>query len=254
MTPSRTTAAASSTIATTTTTTTATCQTCGGEFPYEPVLCFGRDLAAHLKKECPPCQEASERKRRNEREEDRMRHAYQLLCTTLPLDLRQTDEQHPEFNLRLWQAVSRWHPSADQRSLGIIGPAAMCKTRVLSLLARRTISTGTRIAWTSAVRLKDAAHDRQSRDREISAIAREHLRECLTAPWLFLDDLGKNEWTSAFESQLFQILDHRLNHHLPIAWTANDHPEVFHHHISPLNASPIIGRLLDRCTVMDLRA
>ena len=103
------------------------------------------------------------------------------------------------------------------------------------------------------MRLKDAAHDRQSRDRDVSGYARQHLQECLSTPWLFLDDLGKNEWTAAFESQLFQILDHRLNHHLPMAWTANDHPERFHPLMSQLNASPIIGRLLDRCALLDLR-
>ena len=235
------------------TTTTTSCHTCGATFHYEPVLCFGRDLAAHLNKDCPACQARAEKLRREELEEERMQHAYQMLCATLPPDLRATEEEHPEFNRPLWRVVGRWHPSADQRTLGIIGPAARCKTRALALLARRVISGGTRVCWTSAVRLKDAAHDRMSRDREISALAREHLRECLTAPWLFLDDLGKNEWTGAFESQLFQILDHRLNHHLPTAWTANDHPESFLPMISQMNASPIIGRLLDRCTVVDLR-
>lgn len=233
--------------------TTTTCHTCHAAFPYEPILCFGRDLAAHLNKECPSCLRDAEKARHEEREEDRMQQIYQTLCSTLPPDLRETDEAHAEFNQPLWSAVKRWHPTAEQRSLGIIGPAARCKTRVLALLARRVISSGTRIAWTSAVRLKDAAHDRQSREREISSLAREHLRDCLTAPWLFLDDLGKNEWTGAFESQLFQILDHRVNHHLPTAWTSNEHPEAFLPVISRMNASPIIGRLLDRCAVMDLR-
>lgn len=231
-----------------------TCHHCDASFSYEPILCFGKDLAAHLNKECPACQRKSENLRVREKEEERMQQAYQMLCATLPPDLRETDERHPDFNRPLWAAANRWHPSPEQRTLGIIGPAAQCKTRVLALLARRVISSGSRVCWTSAVRLKDAAHDRQSREREISALAREHLRECLTVPWLFLDDLGKNEWSPTFESQLFQILDHRLNHHLPTAWTANDHPESFHPLISPLNASPIIGRLLDRCTVMDLRA
>lgn len=229
-----------------------TCQSCQAAFAYEPIFCFDRDLAAHLKKECPRCLEKAERKRRNEMEEDRMQQMYQMLRTTLPPDLRETDEGHPLFNRPLWAAVGRWHPSAEHRTLGMVGPAARGKTRVLALLARREISQGRRVVWTTAIRLKDAAHDRISRDREISAPARELLRDCMSAPWLFLDDLGKNEWTSTFESVLFQILDHRLNHHLPTAWTSNLRPEDLLEYISPANGSPIIGRLLDRCLLVDL--
>lgn len=230
-----------------------TCTTCQRSFTYEPVLCFGRDLAASLNKQCPQCRNQAERETLVEAAILRKQRNEDYLRATLPPDLRVTDTRHPDFNLPLWEVVRKWSATPRHRTLGIIGAAGLCKTRVLAMMAAKVILRGSRIVWTSAVRLKDAAHDRQSWDRETAALARQHLQECLTTPWLFLDDLGKNEWTPAFESQLFQILDHRLNHHLPMAWTANDHPEMFHPLLSPMNASPIIGRLLDRCTLLDLR-
>jgi DNA replication protein DnaC len=94
--------------------------------------------------------------------------------------------------------------------------------------------------------------DRHNRNLSISTIARAHLAACLTTPWLFLDDFGKNEWSPAFESQLFQILDHRKNHRLPLVYSSNAHPSDFSLTISSLNAAPIIGRLLDRTTILEL--
>jgi DNA replication protein DnaC len=230
-----------------------TCRSCGAVIAYEPIIIFGRDLAASLNTVCEACVEAvtatndaRERQATHQRREA-------VLAATIPPDLLATDVNHPDFNRKLWAVANKWRPSDDDRSIGIIGHAGQCKTRVLSLMAQKTILRGTRVVWTSAVRLKDAATDRSSRLPNVAALAREHLADCQHAPWLFIDDIGKNEWPPAFESQFFQILDHRINYRLPFAWSSNDHPEAFSQVISKLNASPIIGRILDRCTIIDLR-
>ena len=234
-------------------TTTTACQTCGQVFSYEPIMVFGRDLAAGLHRHCEDCQAKEQKAEEAARKESATEAARASLRAMLPPDLLETDPYHAEFNLKVWDAVRRWNPSSREFSLGIIGPAARCKTRIMALLAKRVVHRDTRIVWTSAVRLADAARDRTSNDRGIMTTAREHLQDCLTAPWLFLDDLGKNEWHRSFESQLFQILDHRIGYHLPTVWTANDHPDAFSQLISSLNVWPIIGRLLDRTTLIDLR-
>ena len=238
-----------------------TCRTCGQKFRYEPVIIFGRDLVHSLHTNCERCTA----KQKEHKSMDKARIYSNDLCRQwerlLPPDLRETSDKHPSFNRRLWKIVEQWEPQKENLSLGIIGPAARCKTRVMALLAQRVYwdaedvrrRMGSALVWTSAVRLKDAATDRYSRDRQISTTAREHLDECRKTPWLFLDDFGKNEWSPTFESQLFQILDHRMNHQLPTVWSANAHPEDFAPFLSPLNAWPIIGRLLDRCTLLDLR-
>lgn len=233
-------------------TATTRCHTCGTEIVYEPMIAGEIDLALALHRHCEDCTAASKAEAEKREREAAIEKARATLRAIIPPDLLDTDPKHEEFNLPLWTVVRMWSPTPRERSLGIIGPAAKCKTRIMALLAKRVVLGGSRIAWTSAVRLADAARDRNSRDCSISAVAREHLADCLNVPWLFLDDLGKNEWGSSFESQLFQILDHRIGYRLPIVWSANAHPEEFSQVISLHNAWPIIGRLLDRTTLLDL--
>jgi DNA replication protein DnaC len=231
-----------------------TCRNCASVIIYEAIMVFGKDLGICLHTVCESCESAAAEATIAKERAITMQQRETVLAATIPPDLLATDINHPSFNRQLWRAVSQWRPGPDHRSIGIIGDAGQCKTRVLSLLAKRNILGGTRVVWTSAVRLKDAAADRSSRLHNVASLAREHFADCLQAPWLFLDDIGKNEWTPAFESQLFQILDHRINYRLPFAWSSNDHPENFSQVISVQNASPIIGRLLDRCALLDLRA
>ena len=97
----------------------------------------------------------------------------------------------------------------------------------------------------------EATMNLRSRERQIQQTARDHLAECQSSPWLVIDDLGNNEWSPAFESQLFTILDYRKNHRLPIAYSSNAHPTEFHNCISSVNPAALIGRLLDRTSIFD---
>lgn len=235
------------------TTATTKCRTCGTEIEYEPIIVMDKDLAKALHTHCEACAGAARAQDEQREREAATDRARSILRATLPPDLFDTDVHHAEFNAALWSVVKMWSPTPREHSIGIIGPAAKCKTRVMALLAKRIVHRGSRIVWTSAVRLADSVRDRNSRMHGVATIAREHLAECRNAPWLFLDDLGKNEWDRSFESQIFQILDHRIGYRLSTVWSANDHPEEFSQLITPLNAGPIIGRLLDRTTIFDLR-
>ncbi len=224
---------------------------CGQMYAYEPFLLMGIDFGKTLQWQCEDCRRNSARL-----EEDKARAvlAFEreaLVRATIDPDLMETDIQREDFNGDLWRVVSRWRPEKDFW-LGLVGESGTCKTRCMALLACKAIRVGVRVTWTTANRLKDAVDDRKDRDKSISQVARDHLKSCKYAGWLFLDDLGKNEWGSAFESQLFQILDFRKNNHLPVVYSSNAHPEAFSQVLSPLNASPIIGRLLDRTTLLDL--
>lgn len=239
-----------------------TCQTCGTEFPYEPILLMGRDLGRTLVRECEPCQastEKAEEERRQAQEQIRRRAAViaALPPEFLPLefDSEGTDPYHPEFPLKIYSGLRQWRPGPRGNCLGLYGPGGFCKSRMLTLLAARFILLGFPVTWTTAIRLQNAADTLlKSTDRQARGNAEQHLTECRHAPFLFIDDLGKNEWTRSFETRLFEILDHRRNYRLPIAWSSNAHPEEFANSITQLNADPIIRRLIDRTLLIPVNA
>jgi DNA replication protein DnaC len=228
-----------------------TCKTCGQTFFYEPIL-FGKvDLGLVVNTRCERCEQKAQADEDARRNRERQAVIEGQIRAQIPPDLLATEHTHPEFNRELWAGVRSWRPGSEFW-LGIIGQSGLCKTRCMALLAMRAMRAGVRVTWSTANRLKDAASDRTHRERTVSLLARQHLEDCLHGGWLFLDDLGKNEWSPAFESQFFQILDHRKNHRLPLVFSSNCHPEGFSQLISGLNSAPIIGRLLDRTTLIDL--
>lgn len=229
------------------------CAGCGTSMIYETIPLFGQDLALMLNLRCDDCAKAQEDQAAQEAAHRLMFERQDMIERSIPTDLRETLEEHADFNRALWEAVKRWRPARDEFWLGIIGPAGICKTRCMALLAMKAMRAGVRATWTTANRLLDASQERKSGDRQLATLAREHLADCLHAPWLFIDDLGKNEWPPAFESQFFQILDHRKNHRLPIVYSSNAHPDQFSLVLSDLNREPIIGRLKDRTTIIHMR-
>lgn len=229
------------------------CKGCGTPITYECIWVAGHDLGKALHLNCDDCQDRLDAEQAERDRQRRLAERVARVQAMLPPDLLETDEHHPDFNRALWRAVSAWRPSPEAFWLGLIGPAGRCKTRCLALAAQASILRGNRVVWTTANRLLEAAHDRSNRDRQLSTLAREHLAECLHAGVLVLDDLGKNEWTNAFESQFFQILDHRKNHRLPLLFSSNAHPDQFAIVLSDLNREPIIGRLQDRTTLFQIK-
>lgn len=216
---------------------------------------MGLWLATH----CPACSAANEAKARIIKDDVTREECRAKVRAVLPPELQPvwldplgTDPDSPAFNAGAWRKVEKWRPGMHGNWLALIGGAGMCKTRCLALMAEKIIMQGHRLVWTSAMRLHmEATINLRSRERTLMANAREHLAECMTTAYLVLDDLGNNEWSPAFESQLFSILDHRKNHRLPILYSSNVHPEQFSQCISSVNPAALIGRLLDRTNVLD---
>lgn len=231
---------------------TTTCRECGQSYFYEPVMIGNVDFGKTLHPLCEGCRRADEKQNEEREKAERAARAEAAIATTLEPDLLDTDTSRPDFERDLWRAVAQWRPNSEHRWLGIVGRAGHCKTRCMTLYAARVIRYGLRIAWTSAPRLADVAAEYRHSDEKIRVAAREHFQDCLTAPYLFIDDLGKNEWTSAFEARLFQLLDHRKNRRLPVVYSSNVHPESFSISISDANREPIIGRLLDRTLLLEI--
>lgn len=227
------------------------CQECQQAFFYEPILVMGRDFGKALNTHCEGCNAKAERETK-ERESAAEKAEREARVQALPIDLLETDVEFPSFNRELWEVVSQWKPSLKSLGLAIIGPGDRSKTRCMTLAAIASIRRGCDVKWTTANRLFDAAQEIRHSTRSIATAAREHLQECRTARVLFLDDLGKNQWSADFEKQLFYILDHRKNHRLPLVYSSNCHPHAFSQVLSEFNRDPIIGRLLDRMTIIDL--
>jgi hypothetical protein len=235
------------------------CKSCGQTFFYEPVLIGKCDLAKYLHQNCFDCSESAaneERAMAKKRREVELREVVRQIIPPelLPksIDPLGTDIQHPDFHVAMWKLVRQWRPGPHGNWIGLIGPAGQCKTRCLGLLAANMIMAGNRVVWTSAMRLHaDASVGLRSRDRNVQRLAEEHLGDCMTAGWLILDDLGNNEWSPAFESRLFMILDYRKNNRLPIAYSSNTHPTAFMQCITSVNPAALIGRLLDRTSLFD---
>jgi DNA replication protein DnaC len=60
---------------------------------------------------------------------------------------------------------------------------------------------------------------------------------------LLLDDLGKAKMTERSELELFDLLEHRSSHALPIFWTANAEKGALKQMLSPDRGEPILRRL-----------
>lgn len=64
---------------------------------------------------------------------------------------------------------------------------------------------------------------------------------------LFLDDVFKVKLTDSFEAALFAIVDHRMNHQLPIIATLNDVGETLASRMTGDRGNPFVARLREMC-------
>jgi len=218
------------------------CTRCQAPTAYEPLLAAGVDLAARLPHYCPACHAHFEEQ---ERQDARERIAARRTATwekTIPAKYRDTSTTHPDFHTRLWETVKG--QDILRQSIGFIGPAGRCKTRVLALLARRAIAADHPIGWCPATAFQWAAQ--REFDQEDGADARRWMRTWHESRILFLDDLGKHRWTEAVESAFFALIEARTSNNLPTHWSLNPLPGD---DISPeslaADCSGILSRALD---------
>lgn len=201
--------------------------------------------------ECAAIEEAEEARRGEILARAAEQTAREARLQVIPPEMMRSRINHPDFNPGLWVRIEGWQPSR-LKWLGIIGGAGECKTRCLSLLAKRLILEGHRLMWTTAVEFQDRVDDTLRGDRSESKEAHRYFSQCKSAPILVFDDFGKNTWNPTLERHLFSVIDHRKTHDLPVLWTANTSPlEILHTPglLSKDRGAPIIGRLLEASTI-----
>ena len=221
------------------------CQTCGVEFEYEPIILYGRERFPV--RHCLPCRLAETARLRREREAERRRHleaAWEAIC---PPAYRDTDPAHPELNRRLLDGLLRYRPCG--RGIGLYGPTGRGKTRMMYLLLKKLHFDGYRVHACSAPLLSQSIARQWGEDREADH-ARYILRQCYAAEILFLDDVGKQRFTSAAESEFYTLIETRTSQLRPILWTANATGSALAAMMSPDRGEPIVRRLEEFCEVL----
>lgn len=228
------------------------CTTCGLAVPYEAILFDGLDLSGHLKLLCDPCELAEAKQQKQNERNERIAKAKAILSEVIPPRMRETDILHPEFRAGKWKLVSDAFEASPQTNIILVGPAGLCKSRMLALLCKRVAIRGHRIAWVTAhdfALLADRYKNFKTRfdgQQELSSLK--------WSPYLVMDDLGKQAWTNSIEEIFFALIDHRYSHNLPTWFSANTHPQnmLMEGQFSRDRGAAIVGRILEGATEITL--
>lgn len=142
-------------------------------------------------------------------------------------------------------------------SLYIEGDIGTGKTHLAACIANEILNAGRRVVYTtlSAYLLKiRATYDNHGGNETEDAIK----HDVLSAPLLFLDDLGKERATDWSLAQLFALIDYRYSHGLPTVITSNYAIDALQDRLTPsggerMTAEAICDRLAEDCNVLTLR-
>lgn len=199
------------------------CDICQTVAEYEPIIFQGangpQDLAASIPFTCSACTAASEESERKAARDSIRRRREETWQRVVPKKYRETDIDHADFRRPLWNQL-RSLPLHE--SLGLIGPAGRCKTRLLALIAKRAIAADLSVSWCPANSFQWAAS--REFDKEDGHDARQYLKEWQRADITILDDLGKHRWTDCVESAFFGMIEHRASTGKTTHWSMNPEP------------------------------
>lgn len=171
----------------------------------------------------------------------------------VPPRYQQTDLEHPDFHLGLWDKVRQWKPTDDKPWLGIVGSFGACKTRIAALRLKqameneemifkgvyerlpfeRITSTGGLMRrsqhplFVTSYEFSEAFVGQYSNDQSVERESKHLLNSCREAQWLVIDDLDKSVRTEKAADALFALIDHRHKFSMITIWTANTQPEQF---------------------------
>lgn len=238
------------------------CRRCGA-----PESCWEEDDL------CPDCWEASperaaeiaEIQRKNE--EEARRHATEMLAKIVSPEIRETNIEHPDFNLAAWLRIkTAFDPESKDWFWLHSATSGRCKSRVGYLLLREQFAaaikksatqkgTGTKgqlpeVAWIDGDRLTEACRVRHqySLGDGVMAAAHDLVETARRAKFLVIDDLTKRKITGEAASDgLWEIIKHRHEYHLQTIITDNVVPEGLEAMLHPKHAAYIIRRLAERC-------
>ena len=229
----------------------ATVQACATELCYNSVPVPGDDLLRifpNIKILCDECDIERIEKLKQEQaadEQERRQEAFNALCPPL---YRQSDlGRIPSTFLRECEAW-QYNPVG----MGLIGPAGCGKTRAAWILLKRLHFSGLRVFGITSTSFAKACADQWHDDNQAKALAEDMLTRCRRTKVLLLDDLGKQKMTERSELELFDLLEHRSSHELPIIWTANAAKGDLRKMLSSDRGEPILRRLSEFTKVVML--
>lgn len=238
----------------TTETVASTCIKCGQEFVARMfVFDWSTTQTRLVVRICTPCGDAIEARRvaqllrdtedckdrrRAERDAD-----WKRLC---PQEFRLTTECNGSTSIAklelaqpLMSHVMQWK---GPKGLIIRGRTGRCKSRVMWRLMRRLWLEGRTITVLTA-----AQFDRQCRDAGGNFTLTEWFESLANVDVLFIDDLGKAQWTQGTEAQFFDLVDQRAREHRPMMITTNDDSTSLAAQLSDNRSEPLIRRLKEFC-------
>lgn len=149
--------------------------------------------------------------------------------------LDRMDSASPE-----WRKLLNWR--FGPRGLLVRGETGRCKTRAMWRVLRSLFDKGKSVAaFTSA------KFDRDCRDAGGNFTLSKWFDRLVAVDALFIDDLGKAQWTPSTEAQFFDLIDERTRSGFPLLVTTNDDRATLAARVSDDRSGPLIRRLTDYC-------
>lgn len=203
---------------------------------------------------CPACVDARDVETKRQKDESVRRQTKAIAAkreanwaSLCPKQYRLKSESDGETDLvklsdtqpKLCQLIGWKYQS---RGLIIRGSTGKGKTRSVWRLLRYQFVAGKRIVAMTA-----AEFDRECRDAGGKFTLTEWFNRLARADLLFLDDLGKANWTLATEAQWFDLVEHRTRDGRPVIITTNDDGDSLAARMTQDRGEPMIRRLRDYC-------
>jgi DNA replication protein DnaC len=228
----------------------ATVQACASESCFNSVSSPSEDLVRYfpnIKILCDECDLQRINRLKQEQaaeEQERRQEAFNALCPPL---YRESDPKRiPAAFLR---EIEAWQ--YNPVGTGLIGPAGCGKTRAAWILLKRLHFSGIRVFGITATGFAKACADQWHDNNQAKSMAEDTLTRCRRTKVLLLDDLGKNKMTERAELELFDLLEHRSSHELPIIWTANAAKGDLRKMLSSDRGEPILRRLSEFTNIIN---
>lgn len=217
------------------------CPHCGNEFQptKEPRIERGLKFDVEF---CNRCEDYLERKPKED-----CRPESRLKAWSIPFTYRKTNRDWL-FQDKL-AAAEAW----EFGPIGMLfaGVPRSTKTRTMFEAAKWQVAAGREVLYVSASFL----HTVLAEALTISAGRyREKIEKFQRAKILFIDDLGKKEFSKFFGAALFEIVSYRCDHEKPIFTTTNYSPrELIQRFVEVKTGEPTVERLVEYCNPLIFR-
>lgn len=156
-------------------------------------------------------------------------------------DITRLDAECPN-----WKSILDW--GMGHRGVIIRGETGTCKTRAMWRLLRKVFDSQKYFSVATC-----AQFERECRDACGKGELSKYIREYISTPVLFIDDVGKAMFTDFVQNSFFEVIDERTQNGKPILATTNDSGRTLAARLSPDRGDAIVRRLRDYCDVFVFR-